>query len=45
MIPAKSRLVTADELMQRGEDAGYELIRGELRTVTLTKLGHWSVSG
>jgi Uma2 family endonuclease len=37
--------VTAAQLMAMGEDAPFELIRGELRRVPPTDAGHWLVSG
>ncbi|MEA2586473.1 MAG: hypothetical protein QOF33_4558 [Thermomicrobiales bacterium] len=40
-----TRLVTAKELAAMGEDAPFELIRGELRRVSPTKGWHGRVSG
>jgi Uma2 family endonuclease len=37
--------VTADQLLAMGEDAPFELIRGELRRVSPTNAGHWIASG
>jgi len=39
------RPITADQLMAMGDDAPFELIRGELRSVPPTDAGHWLVSG
>jgi Uma2 family endonuclease len=36
---------TADQLMAMGEDAPFELIRGELRQVSPTDAGHWITCG
>jgi Uma2 family endonuclease len=39
------RPITADQLLEMGEDAPFELIRGELRRVPPTDAGHWFASG
>src|SRR5688572_18184249 len=39
------KLVTAVELLEMGDDAPFELIRGELRRVSPTKGWHGLVSG
>jgi Uma2 family endonuclease len=44
-MTTSTKLVTAEELVAMGEDAPYELIRGQLRWVSPTKGWHGFVSG
>jgi Uma2 family endonuclease len=44
-MSATTKLVTAEDLLAMGDDAPFELIRGELRRVSPTKGWHGLVSG